>query len=637
LTVLPIDIVIPVRGAAAAARRCIDSVLAARSQRPREIVVVDDASNDAELRRYLRELARDQRITLLEQEETRGYAAAVNRAIALHDDRDVVLLQSDTVVANDWLDRLAYHGEREAKVGAVAPFCNRGAAANYPRLDADNPLPESPAVAALDRQFARANPQQSVTLPFLAGPCLYVRRDCLAVVGAFDASALDSGWGVETDFCLRATSVGFHHFLAGDVYVGHAGGASFGARAEALATKSDEALAALYPDYPGARSALRTRSPARPFARRVDLLRLAEWPMPVVVFIAHGWGGGVRRHMQDLASFVRDRCEVLTLEPAAGDTVKLYWARADEEFAAYFSLPHDLPKLASLLQSLRVARLHFHHVHMLPRAVLDLPAAAEVPYDVTLHDYYPICPQYQLVTSDGRYCGEPATAGCNACIAERPNRWGLDITAWRATFAGLLAHADRVIAPSADVAKRMRRYLPELEIAVWPHPEFETHSPPAIARVLVLGNLSREKGLRVVAACAADAKARGLPLTFRVLGSTTEPVAQSPEVPLSIVGQYEEAALPTLLAAEKPDVIFFPAQVPETYSYTLSVALATGLPIVVSSLGALPERVSGHARASTVRWNASTAEWNAALIAAAALAAPDAAPAARPMPLPVMP
>jgi hypothetical protein len=94
--------------------------------------------------------------------------------------------------------------------------------------------------------------------------------------------------------------------------------------------------------------------------------------------------------------------------------------------------------------------------------------------------------------------------------------------------------------------------------------------------VLVLGNLSREKGLRVVAACAADAKARGLPLTFRVLGSTTEPVAQSPEVPLSIVGQYEEAALPTLLAAEKPDVIFFPAQVPETYSYTLSVALATG-------------------------------------------------------------
>jgi hypothetical protein len=64
---------------------------------------------------------------------------------------------------------------------------------------------------------------------------------------------------------------------------------------------------------------------------------------------------------------------------------------ADEEFAAYFSLPHDLPKLASLLQSLRVARLHFHHVHMLPARGARPAGRRRVPYDVTLHDYYPIC------------------------------------------------------------------------------------------------------------------------------------------------------------------------------------------------------------------------------------------------------
>ena len=79
-----------------------------------------------------------------------------------------------------------------------------------------------------------------------------------------------------------------------------------------------------------------------------------------------------------------------------------------------------------------------------------------------------------------------------------------------------------------------------------------------------------------------------------MLGSTTEPVPQAPDVPLSIFGQYDDAQLPALLAAEKPDVIFFPAQVPETYSYTLSVALASGVPIVASSLGALPERIAGH-------------------------------------------
>ena len=43
-------------------------------------------------------------------------------------------------------------------------------------------------------------------------------------------------------------------------------------------------------------------------------------------------------------------------------------------------------------------------------------------------------------------------------------------------------------------------------------------------------------------------------------------------------------------------MLFFPAQVPETYAYTLSVALASGLPIVASALGALPERLAGVAR-----------------------------------------
>ena len=69
-------------------------------------------------------------------------------------------------------------------------------------------------------------------------------------------------------------------------------------------------------------------------------------------------------------------------------------------------------------------------------------------------------------------------------------------------------------------------------------------------------------------------------------------------------------------------MILFPAQVPETYAYTLSVALASGLPIVASALGAFPERLAGHPRSATVPWNAPAAEWNAALLAAAG-AAPE--------------
>ena len=169
-----------------------------------------------------------------------------------------------------------------------------------------------------------------------------------------------------------------------------------------------------------------------------------------------------------------------------------------------------------------------------------------------MHDYFPICPQYHLVTEDGQYCGEPDATGCAACLTRRPGQWGLDITAWRGTFGQLLRGAQRVIAPSHDVGKNgSGNIFPDLSIHVWPHPEVAPDPPPRIARVAVLGNLLSEKGLNVLAACARDARASGLPLVFRLLGSTTESIPQSPELPLTIHGQYVDADLPALIGQRR--------------------------------------------------------------------------------------
>ena len=625
-----VDVIVPVYRNLEAVRRCIESVLGSSCRTPHELVLVNDGTPEPELARYLRDLGERGLATLIEQPSRQGYAAAVNRAFALHRDRDVVVLQSDAEVANDWLDRLVPRGDVRA-IGVVGTFTNNAGTATYPLARSDNPLPAGFTVAMLDALFARASPGSSIVLPALNGPCLYFRRDCLDVVGAFDAAPLGSDYGVEVDFCLRAGSAGFRNVLACDVFVGHAGHATFGAReANEMAGRTELALTKLYPNYAGQKAEALAREPSRPFARRVDLLRLAEAPERPLLFISHPWGGGIRRHMNDLAALVSGRCEVLYLEPATGDTVKLYWPRAGEGFSVYFTLPQELPDLAALLRAVGVERIHFHHVHLLPRSILELPSAVGVPYDCTLHDYFPICPQYHLVTEDGRYCGEPDATGCAACLTRRPGQWGLDITAWRGAFGQLLRGAERVIAPSHDVERRIGHYFHDLAIHVWPHPEVAPDPPPRMARVAVLGNLSPEKGLHVVAACARDARESGLPLVFRLLGSTTEPIPQSPDLPLTIHGQYIDAELPLLIGAEKPDVILFPAQVPETYAYTLSVALASGLPIVASALGAFPERLVGHPRAAMVPWNASAAEWNDALLAAAGLPARESAPVLAP-------
>jgi GT2 family glycosyltransferase/glycosyltransferase involved in cell wall biosynthesis len=612
-----VDVVIPFQSRPELLRRCVESVRRAKVRTEYEIIVIDDGSTGSDSARALNDLVHAHRVQVLEQPARRGFAAAVNRGFDLNRDRDVVVLHSDAEVANDWLDRLVEQASaRDA--GVVATFTNSVGIATYPMPRAENALPEGQSVASLDALFARGNAGKSQELPFVEGPALYFRRDCLRTVGGLDGNPLGGDYGVEIDFCLRAGSAGFRHRVAGDVFVGHEGNASFGKReAPGLEDRARKALAKLYPAYAAQRKEIADREPTRPFARRVDLLRLAEGGKRILVFVSHPWGGGIRRYMNDLVALTDERCEVLFLEPAVKDTVKLSWPKQGESFALYFTLPADLPMLADTLRTIGAERLHFHHVHLQPQAILELPAAVGLPYDYTLHDYHPICPQYHLVTEDGQYCGEPDAAGCAACLAKRPGQWGMDITTWRSAFARILRGADRVIAPSQDVATRIGRYLPDLAVEVWPHPEGVPAPVPRAVRVGILGNLSPEKGLHVVAACARDARERGLPLTFRVLGSTTEPIPQAPDAPLTIYGQYVDSELPHLIAEEKPDVLLFAAQVPETYAYTLSVALSSGLPIVASALGAFPERLAGNPRGTTVPWNAPPGKWNDALIAAA--------------------
>ena len=346
------------------------------------------------------------------------------------------------------------------------------------------------------------------------------------------------------------------------------------------------------------------------------LSRLAGSHRPKVVLVSHGGGGGVRRHVDERAMGRGDRADVLRLEPAGRDVVHLGATHDGARFDAWFAYPADRATLAALLRGLGVAWMHYHHVDGLPRGVLELAADVGVPFDVTLHDAYPYCPRYHLDRGEGRYCGEPDDAGCNACLARRPAQWPLDIAGWRGAFGSWLAQAACIIAPSADTATRFRRHFPALPVDVRPHPEPRIDLGSHAIRVGLLGKLTPDKGFDVAVACARDAESRGLPLAFRILGPTGAPLPPMRAGTISMTGAYDDAELPGLVAAESPDVWLFPAQWPETWSYTLSVALATGMPIVASSLGALRERLEGVERARIVAWDAPASAWNDALLAA---------------------
>ena len=358
------------------------------------------------------------------------------------------------------------------------------------------------------------------------------------------------------------------------------------------------------------RRALKIVVESSPASSASSALRAFAAPgLPRILFVTHAWGGGIEQHVATLAALLTPCARVMILRPGTSGGVELELP-GHERFGV---AGDDWPAFCDALKSLNFSRLHLHHVHGLPQAILDLDVALNVPLDCTLHDYFSACPQYQLVDPDGRYCGEPDGVRCNVCIKGRPHPWQLTIEQWRAAFATVLTRADRVFAPSASVAEKVKRYFPALKVRVLPHPQLPAAAPPAVVKVALLGALSNPKGLAVALKVAEHAQVVHSSLLLRLIGHAAEPL------PATIVatGSYAPEDLPKLIAGERPDVIWLPSQVPETFSFTLTAAINSGVPIVASNIGALTERLREVPNATLLAFDAATREWHQALLAAA--------------------
>lgn len=268
-----IDVIVPVFRGLEETRSCLESVLAAAVCVPFELVVVDDCSPEPAVVQFIDALAASGRITLLRNETNLGFVASVNRAMALHPTRDVVLLNSDAEVANDWLDRLNRTAYSEPDIGTLTPFSNNATICSYPFEDWGGRLPGTLGLAELDRLIASTLSGECPEIPTGVGFCLYLRRDCLDAVGLFDEANFGRGYGEESDFCMRAKALGWRSVLAADVFVLHAGSVSFGDEREERVRQAEPVIAALHPDYARIVAAFLLKDPLRIHRQRISLAR----------------------------------------------------------------------------------------------------------------------------------------------------------------------------------------------------------------------------------------------------------------------------------------------------------------------------------------------------------------------------
>jgi GT2 family glycosyltransferase/glycosyltransferase involved in cell wall biosynthesis len=617
---LTVDIVVPVYKGLAATKRCLASVLADPDRLPGRIVVIDDASPEPALTAWLGKLAAKRQIVLLRNKKNLGFVASVNRGIREAGANDVVLLNSDTEVPPGWLPRLAAQAYRSPRIASVSPFSNNATICGYPRI-AVSELPCGRSLKAVDAACRQVNAGRSVDVPTTVGFCMYIRRTAMEDVGLFDEAAFGRGYGEENDFCLRASARGWHHSLACDVFVYHEGGVSFGNETDTRIIEAMNIILARYPSYLHDVARHARKDDVGPYRIAVTASLFASSGLPVILLVCHDLGGGVRLHVDRLVQRLNGRAHCLLVTATTRGTELSVPSLPGHPT---LDLPGErLDDLSRLLRTFGVTRVHIHHLSTMDMDIRTLIHRLGVGFDLTVHDYFGICPQVNLLPwLDGPYCGEPGPAACNACIADRPSHGSNDILAWRMEQAWAFREADRVICPSNDVRERLVRYglgeraivAPHEPVAAepWPLRPFKPRSGKL--RVALIGILAPHKGAAAVEAVleAADAAS----IEFHLIGDVEDNFPDAARKRLQIEGRYEEADLPNLIGRIRPDILWFPASWPETYSYTVSAGIAAGLPIVASDLGALRERLAGRPLTWLVDPNLDTAPWLAAFEAA---------------------
>ena len=202
---------------------CLESVIAQRTRDDVRVTVLDNGSPDdaATLQEaYLQSYPEIQSLIL---PQNLGYAGGMNYGVGVQDSEWVLLLGSDTILSPTAFEILYnYLKAIDSKVGIVGPVTNE--AGTSQKLDFDAQLPRD-----IFLEFQQKYPQPTMLhIPLYRADffCVAIRKILWDQLSGLDLS-YGRGYYEDFDFCMRAKVLGYEAVMLEDMFVYHAGSASF--------------------------------------------------------------------------------------------------------------------------------------------------------------------------------------------------------------------------------------------------------------------------------------------------------------------------------------------------------------------------------------------------------------------------
>lgn len=615
---IKISIIIPVYNALDEVRSCIDSVIKNTPlSKNINVIVLNDCSPDKNIKPMLSEYKNIPNISIKNNLTNLGYTRNVNKGAKLAKGRDIILLNSDTVVSPNWIRNLVVAAYSKSDIGTVTAVSNNAGAFSVPKSGSNN-IPEHLSIEVISR-IVKNSDGNYIDVPTGNGFCLYIKRDLIDDIGAFDYKKFPRGYGEENDFCMRALEAGWVNIVDTKTYIYHQRSASFKDSKYQLMEDGINQVKKDFPEYSGAIKAIggselfkKARiSIANNLEKYTKASSIAK---PKIMFVISTRTGGTPQTNLDLMQKLSEiydcyalasnskKVEILKAGAEGYEVVESYNLSQPVKYSTHRSAEYE-SLVKYLLFKYNIELLHIRHIAwhslMLPKIAKQLL----IPVIKSFHDFYAICPSVNLIDGGGVYHPDGVSS-------ESPNPLWKDETVtpmtpsmlerWQQKMDKSLIACDHYIT-TCNSAKDI--LLSKLELiskkdsfTVIPHGrDFESFIAPVDytsiddkLKVLVPGNIALAKGSELIKLVKNLDKDNLI--EFHIIGTCTEDLLPF----VTYHGRYERSQFQKLVAEIQPHISAVFSIWPETYCHTLTESWATGIPVIGVAYGAVEERISKH-------------------------------------------
>jgi glycosyltransferase involved in cell wall biosynthesis len=280
-------------------------------------------------------------------------------------------------------------------------------------------------------------------------------------------------------------------------------------------------------------------------------------------------------------------------------------------FRSNFRQPELSRAFAHTLHREQPDIVHIQHLMGLPFGLVQHVQRAGLPYVITLHDYWYVCPNAQLLTNyDETICAGPHYwLNCARCALARVGHSNFvpaipllaPLFAYRhGRLQPILNKAKRLITPShftANVYEQMGAPADRMEVipyGIHTPTHMPQRQPHDDLHIGYIGSIAAQKGVHVLVEAVNRLPQEGVRLTLYGDLQTFPDYVASLRTLASHPGiTFADRLPPENLwsALAELDVVVVPSLWYETAVLVIQEAFAAGVPVIASDIGVLPERV----------------------------------------------